>query len=70
MRCFSSAPLPRLEEKGEDFHPEGSSFFPFRFHETQAKQEERLGTLSLVARKLWRDKLLEMQSLEASKWER
>ena len=39
--------------------------FPCRFHETQAKQEERLGTLSLVAIKLWREKSLGMQSLEA-----
>lgn len=60
-----SVPLPHLGEKGEVCGPEGPSLFPCRFHETQAKQEERLGTLSLVARKLWREKSLGMQSLEA-----
>ena len=64
MMCLPSVPLPNLGEKGEVCCPEVPSYFPFRFHETPY-QEERLGTLSLVARKLWRKKSLGMQSLEA-----
>lgn len=56
MRCSPSAPLPNFGEKGEVFCPEGPSLlFSFRFHNAQAKQGKRLGTLTLVARKSWRD---------------
>lgn len=67
MKCFPSAPLSNLGEKGEVVCPEGPSLlFSLRFHNTKVKQEERRGTLSV---EIMETKSLRMQSLEASKGE-